>query len=468
MSRTYLSGPRPRAARWRQVGAVTAAAVVAALLPTAPAVAQQSSPPPSASASPSPASASPAPSASATVRLTTSATEVVAGTAVTLTGRVTDLAGLARAGEQFDVVSRTGGTRSGVVIGRVTSDADGLASLIWTPRTSSEYLLRRVARPAGDSDSAGAGAGAGTGDSDRRTVHVQPRLTGALAPTSVVTGSATTLVGVLAPVYLGARLLVQRRLPDGSWQPIASIGTNGAGAYRFRAASAAVGRHVYRVLLTPSQAHRQANSPLLALNVLADPTLREGDRGQAVRVLEQRLVAERVDLGAVDGVFDDDLRHGLTAFQKSQGLPRTGLYDLRTRQQLANPLQVRLRHPAAGRAVEVDLTKQVLYLSEGGVLQRIVNISSGNDRPYTVDGVTYRAFTPTGRFRVERKIGGVRVSRLGALYRPAYFVRGWAIHGSPSVPSYPASHGCIRTTNSSMDRLFALLTVGTPVTVFRS
>jgi lipoprotein-anchoring transpeptidase ErfK/SrfK len=200
--------------------------------------------------------------------------------------------------------------------------------------------------------------------------------------------------------------------------------------------------------------------------VLADPTLKQGDRGTAVRLLEQRLVAQRVDVGAVDGVFDGDLRHGVTAFQKSQGLGRTGLYDAATRTRLANPTPVRLRYPGTGRAVEIDLAKQVLYLSEAGRLARIVDISSGNNELYTVDGITSRATTPLGRFRVTRKIDGVRISRLGELYRPAYFFQGWAIHGSPSVPTYPASHGCIRVTNSAQNRLFPLLTVGTPVSVY--
>lgn len=453
---------RPRS-RLALNGAVAAVAVVAALLPIAPVAAQDASPSagvspsasPSASASPG-ASASSTPSASPTVRLTTSVTQVLAGTSVTLTGRITDLAGRPVEGERFDVVSRTGGTTARVLIGRITSDAEGVAVLDWAPRTSSEYFLR--------SSSASSRAI----ESDRRTVHVQPRLTGTLNPTSVVTGSATTLAGTLAPAYFGSRLQVQRRLPDNSWQAVAVIATNGVGAYRFSVAPSALGRHVYRVLLPGTQAHRLASSPPVAVNVLADPTLRSGDRGQAVRTLEQRLLAQRVDIGNVDGVFDYDLRHGLVAFQKSQGLPRTGQYDLRTRQRLARPLPVRLRFPSAGRALEVDLTKQVLYLSQGGVLQRIVDISSGNDKPYTVNGVTSRATTPTGRFRIERKIDGVRVSRLGKLYRPAYFVRGWAVHGSPSVPNYPASHGCIRTTNGSMDRMFALLTVGTPIAVFRS
>ncbi|MDP8987655.1 MAG: L,D-transpeptidase family protein, partial [Actinomycetota bacterium] len=36
-------------------------------------------------------------------------------------------------------------------------------------------------------------------------------------------------------------------------------------------------------------------------------------------------------------------------------------------------------------------------------------------------------------------------SRLGKLYNPVYFTgSGIAIHGSTSVPTYPASHGCVR------------------------
>jgi peptidoglycan hydrolase-like protein with peptidoglycan-binding domain len=194
--------------------------------------------------------------------------------------------------------------------------------------------------------------------------------------------------------------------------------------------------------------------------------LHQGDSGGDVASLERRLAAQKADVGRMDGVFDYDLKHAVLAFQKSQGLPRTGVYDRATSSRLAAPVAVKLRYPSAGRAVEIDLRKQVLYLSQGGVLQRIVDISSGSNQLYESEGVTYRATTPLGRFRVTRKIDGVRVSRLGELYRPAYFYQGWAIHGSNSVPAYPASHGCIRVTNPAQDRLFALLTVGTPVTVY--
>jgi len=31
------------------------------------------------------------------------------------------------------------------------------------------------------------------------------------------------------------------------------------------------------------------------------------------------------------------------------------------------------------------------------------------------------------------------------MYYSIYFLRGFAIHGYHSVPTYPASHGCVRT-----------------------
>jgi lipoprotein-anchoring transpeptidase ErfK/SrfK len=56
---------------------------------------------------------------------------------------------------------------------------------------------------------------------------------------------------------------------------------------------------------------------------------------------------------------------------------------------------------------------------------------------------------------------------LGQIYRPKYFVGGVAIHGSNSVPDYPASHGCVRVTVQAMDFIWAadLMPLHTPVWV---
>jgi lipoprotein-anchoring transpeptidase ErfK/SrfK len=42
------------------------------------------------------------------------------------------------------------------------------------------------------------------------------------------------------------------------------------------------------------------------------------------------------------------------------------------------------------------------------------------------------------------------------------------VHGAPSVPPFPASHGCIRITTTAMDGLYSKLVPGTRVLVYRS
>ena len=80
-----------------------------------------------------------------------------------------------------------------------------------------------------------------------------------------------------------------------------------------------------------------------------------------------------------------------------------------------------------------------------------------------------RAFTPTGHFSIRYKIDRWVKSKLGVLYRPAYFnSSGYAIHGEPEVPSYPASHGCVRITVPAMDRFYTKLVVGMSVWIYRS
>ena len=67
-----------------------------------------------------------------------------------------------------------------------------------------------------------------------------------------------------------------------------------------------------------------------------------------------------------------------------------------------------------------------------------------------------------------REIDGYRHAPLGTLYRPKYFNGGIAIHGSTSVHSKPASHGCVQVTKPAMDHLSTtgLVPQGTPVWVY--
>ena len=91
----------------------------------------------------------------------------------------------------------------------------------------------------------------------------------------------------------------------------------------------------------------------------------------------------------------------------------------------------------------------MLYVVKGGAVQRILPVSSGNGATYKQkNGSNAKALTPVGWYKIERRIVGERKADLGTLYDPQYFYRGWAIHGSNSVPAGPASHGCVRVTRA--------------------
>jgi peptidoglycan hydrolase-like protein with peptidoglycan-binding domain len=184
-----------------------------------------------------------------------------------------------------------------------------------------------------------------------------------------------------------------------------------------------------------------------------------------VREAEQRLSDLGYWTGPVDGKFDEGSRHALIAFQKIEGRKRTGVLTpeeiqaLRGARQPA-PLEGGYQH------IEVDLSRQVLFVVSGLTSgSKILPISSGTGKFFTSEGWTRRAVTPPGRFKVYGKIAGWRKSPLGLLYYPLYIHNGIAIHGNPSVPVYPASHGCIRIPMFAAKQLSDMTPIGTEVVV---
>jgi hypothetical protein len=183
---------------------------------------------------------------------------------------------------------------------------------------------------------------------------------------------------------------------------------------------------------------------------------------------EQRLWDLGYWAGPIDGKFDSDSRHALIAFQKVERRPRTG--------KLTSPELNALRGASRPRAshgeyahIEIDLERQILFLiDETGEVLRVLPVSSGNEGLYLDQGQVHRAHTPTGTFKVLRKIKGWRKSTLGLLYYPSYVINGIAVHGSPSVPASPASHGCIRVPMFAAKELSALMPVGIEVEIYAS
>ncbi len=194
-----------------------------------------------------------------------------------------------------------------------------------------------------------------------------------------------------------------------------------------------------------------------------DTPILPGASGPGVAGVQARLSA----LGywvPVDGRFGQTTTQALYALQKSAGIPRTGHFDGATAQALAAGILPTPRS-TEGYVAEIDKSRQVLMLVSNGRVIRVFNVSTGNGARYGAGAV---AITPEGHFSILRQINGLRISSLGQLFRPKYFTGGYAIHGSPSIPPYPASHGCVRVSNGAINYLWdsGELPLGTPVHVY--
>jgi N-acetylmuramoyl-L-alanine amidase len=161
---------------------------------------------------------------------------------------------------------------------------------------------------------------------------------------------------------------------------------------------------------------------------LGYPSLRTGSHGPAVLALKRRLAELRFALPSVDSGFGHATYQAVLAFQKVHRLPRTGrvgpgLWRRLWRSSIPRP---RVRR---GDYIEVDKSRQVLMEVRDGKVTNVVHVSTGET-----------GNTPVGTWRVYREVYGWD----WILYHPMYFLRGFAIHGYPSVPMWPASHGCVR------------------------
>jgi lipoprotein-anchoring transpeptidase ErfK/SrfK len=159
-------------------------------------------------------------------------------------------------------------------------------------------------------------------------------------------------------------------------------------------------------------------------------------------------------------------RSGLMTFQRFEGRKATGRLTREDLDAIMNAGAPQARD-AGYKHVEVDLDRQVLLLTDDdGVVKKILPVSTGSNRTYKEKTMSGLAYTPRGRFRIYSKIAGWRRSPLGLLYYPSYFSDGLAIHGNPSVPDSPQSHGCIRIPMSAAVEMSRQLPVGTIVLIY--
>ena len=183
---------------------------------------------------------------------------------------------------------------------------------------------------------------------------------------------------------------------------------------------------------------------------------------QPTRAEVKQAQARLLDMGYGSG------RNAVVAFQKYEGRKATGQLS---RADVRAILNARAPQPrdAGYRHVEIDLDRQVLLLiDDSGAVQKVLPVSTGSNKQYREKLASGLAYTPRGRFKVYSKLKGWRKSPLGLLYYPNYFSDGIAIHGNPSVPNTPESHGCIRIPMSEAVALSRELPIGSIVLVYDS
>lgn len=186
----------------------------------------------------------------------------------------------------------------------------------------------------------------------------------------------------------------------------------------------------------------------------AAPTLRKGSKGAAVTTLQKDLAGLKYWLGAADGSFGHLTQQAVYALQKVAGLSVDGVVGPKTYAAIASGARPS-RKITSGVGFEVDLARQIIVATTGGKLSYILNTSTGSGKRYYSGGRWKTATTPTGDFTMYSLYSkGWQSGPLGSLYRPGYYDRGWAIHGSNSIPSYPASHGCCRISVAASDMLW--------------
>jgi peptidoglycan hydrolase-like protein with peptidoglycan-binding domain len=185
-----------------------------------------------------------------------------------------------------------------------------------------------------------------------------------------------------------------------------------------------------------------------------NPDLGPGAHGQSVRLLQSELAALHYAV-PLTGVFDEGTGQALIAYRKMTGLERVAYAGRQVFALLARGAGAfHVRYPRDGRHVEANLTKQVLAeIEPGGRVRAIYTTSSGKPSTPTV----------IGRFQVYEKTPGENSE---GMVDSNYFIRGYAIHGYAEVPTYAASHGCLRVPIPDAPAIYGWVRYGTPVDVY--
>jgi lipoprotein-anchoring transpeptidase ErfK/SrfK len=264
----------------------------------------------------------------------------------------------------------------------------------------------------------------------------------------VLTGDNVTVTGHVRPYLAGQTVRVRISTPGRKPTLVHTKIRKGAGEgifhVRFKTRRAVTYAIYARHDATPEQALFAAKAGAAAVSP---------GKGMAVVLLKQGMRALGYPAGngpAITSKFGREL----LAFRKVNNMARvyTASREIYT-MVFAGRGAFRLRYPNAGKHVEADLSRQVVVLADNGRPVGVYPTSSGKPSTPTV----------LGHYHFYSKAPGTNAK---GMFMSNYFVRGYAIHGYPEVPTYNASHGCLRIWNADAVAVFNQIDLGESIWVY--
>ena len=183
----------------------------------------------------------------------------------------------------------------------------------------------------------------------------------------------------------------------------------------------------------------------------------KGEKGLNTREIQRRLAQlNYLPPGAVDGKDGYRTQQAVIAFQSWEGLDRDGVVGPMTTAALSRAKPPKPSGQGPSKRIEVYRAKGVTLLIAHGKVRRAIHTSSG--APGTE--------TPAGTYEIFRKeLRSWSVPFQVWLPYASYFNNGIAFHEYPDVPTFPASHGCVRVPAPEAPGLYKFAKLGTTVIV---
>lgn len=240
-------------------------------------------------------------------------------------------------------------------------------------------------------------------------------------------------------------------LKDGNVKDRRSVKVDDRGRFKTKFGIDGIGTHRATAVLD-SKDWRKADAKS-GRSTTPLPRLSEGSSGVFVKLLERRLAELRHHLAGRNSYFGQDTADAVMAFNKVNRRARVSYVTSGTWRALANERAPKARFKKPGFHIEVDQSKQVLYVVRKGKVRSILHAATGKPSTPTYDG-TYQFWG---------KLAGYSPKRL---YYPSFFHGARGIHGWPDVPPYKASHGCVRIPMWAAKWIFAKIEVGDTIRIY--